>query len=228
MVLGVSTDIRPLSHEAPVRPTRYRASRVLVAHFDRSTSLVACHPRYFRGRRRWNRSPNTSRRRGRAPRQSRLVIYQRIIAASSQPDRRRGKAKVIDPLRPGVPTALSESPRSAAPCTVGATTCRPTSTTTPPTNRPKRSTAVGKRCAKIPSDSETLPTTESAYSCTAATSSTRSMHSRTRRDPKTCDNQIRLRPVASPCPVTIDLRARIRQAIFRSCSGSRECHRVAL
>ena len=40
--------------------------------------------------------------------------------------------KIIDPLRRGVPTALEESPSSAAPCTVDATTCRPASTATPP------------------------------------------------------------------------------------------------
>ena len=46
------------------------------------------------------------------------LIYQRIIAAYSQPDRRRGKTtmtKFIDPLRHGVPTALEESPSTAAP-----------------------------------------------------------------------------------------------------------------
>ena len=107
-----------------------------------------------------------------------------IIAAYSQPDRRRGKTmmtKIIDALRRGVPPRWRKSPSSAAPCTVGATTCWPTSTTTPPTDPPKRSTAVWKRYAEMPSDSATSPTTESAHSCTAATSSNRSMHSKTGR-----------------------------------------------
>ena len=160
------------------------------------------------------------------------LIYQRIIAAYSQPDRRRGKTmmtKIIDPLRRDVPTALEESPRSAAPCIVGATTCWPTSTITPPTDRPKRSTAVWKRHAETPSDYETSPTTESAHSCTAATSSNRSMHSKTGRPQKHLT--IKSGYAGSPCQVTIDSRTSHQilstttsphpPSYFRACSGSR-------
>ena len=107
-------------------------------------------------------------------------VYQRIIAAYSQPDRRRGKTMmttIIDSLRRGVPTGWKNSPNSAAPCTGAATTYWPTSTTTPPTAPPKPSTAASKHYAATPSDSATSPTTESAHYCTAATSPNRSMHS---------------------------------------------------
>ena len=85
-------------------------------------------------------------------------VYQRIIAAYSQPDRRRGKTMmtaIIDSLRRGVPAVLENWPNSAAPCTAAAPTCWPTSTTTPPTAPPKPSTAAWKPCAATPSDSET-------------------------------------------------------------------------
>jgi hypothetical protein len=80
-------------------------------------------------------------------------------------------------------------PNSAAPCTGAATMCWPTSTTTPPTDPPKPSTGGWKPYAETPSDSATSPTTDCAHCCTAATSSSRSMHSKTGRA---------IKPVAKP------------------------------
>ena len=101
-------------------------------------------------------------------------VYQRLIAAYSHPDRRRGKAMmtaIIDSLRRGYPPAWRNWPNSAAPCSAAAPTCWPTSTTTPPTAPPKPSTVAWKPYAETPSDSATSPTTDCAHSCTAATSS---------------------------------------------------------
>jgi transposase len=94
-------------------------------------------------------------------------IYQRIIAAHSHPDRRRGKtamATVIDPQRAAVPAGLKSWPNSAEPGSAETPTCCP-STTTPPTDPPKPSTDAWKRYAATLSAS---PLTEPDPYCTAA------------------------------------------------------------
>ena len=112
------------------------------------------------------------------------VIYQKIIAAYADPDRRRGKrvlAAVIDSIRRGVPAGLRRSPNSAAPYGADATTSSRSSTTTPPTDPPKPSTAAWKPYAATPSDSGISPIIESAHYSAAAHSTHSSMYSELRR-----------------------------------------------
>ena len=124
-------------------------------------------------------------------------VYQRIIAAYSQPDRRRGKSMMtalINSLRRGVPAGLEELSQ------LGRTLWRRRADVLaffdhqPPTAPPKPSTAAWKRCAATPSASATSPTTGCAHYCTAATSFNRSTHSKSGRAGKPrCNYGARLR-----------------------------------
>jgi transposase len=72
-------------------------------------------------------------------------VYQRIIAAYAQPDRRRSKTMmttIIDSLRHGVPATLEELAQLGRTLHRRPLTCWPTSTTTPPMGPPKRSVSV--------------------------------------------------------------------------------------
>lgn len=113
-------------------------------------------------------------------------VYQRIIAAYSHPDRRRGKTMmtaIIDSLRRGVPAVLEELAQ------LGRTRHRRRHdalaffdhhTSNGPTQAIK---AALKHCAATPSDSATSPTTAGAHCCTAAPCTHWSMHSELRRPP---------------------------------------------
>jgi transposase len=112
------------------------------------------------------------------------VIYQKIIAAYADSNRRRGKramTRLIDSIRRGVPAGLEEIAQLGRTLWRPVPTSWPSSTTTPPTDPPKPSTAAWKPCAATPSDSETSPITESAHYCTAAHSTHSSTHSELRR-----------------------------------------------
>ena len=98
-------------------------------------------------------------------------VYQRVIAAYADPNRRRRKnamITLIDPYAAARLPRLRNWPNWDAPCIAAALTSWHSSTTTSPTDPPKPSTAAWKPCAATPSDSETLPTTAGAHSSTAA------------------------------------------------------------
>ena len=126
-------------------------------------------------------------RRRRAPRRAGdlELIYQKIIAAYADPNRRRGKkamTAIIDSIRARrARRTRGDRPTRPHPVRAAATTSWPSSTTTPPTDPPKPSTDAWKPCAATPSDSETSPTTAGAHYCTAAHSTHSSMHSELRR-----------------------------------------------
>jgi transposase len=112
------------------------------------------------------------------------LIYQKIIAAYADPNRRRGKKAMtvlINSIRRAVPAGLEEIAGSAAPYGAAATTSWRSSTITPPTGPPRPSTVDSKRCAETPWDSGTSPTTAGAHSYTAELSTNSSMHSKLRR-----------------------------------------------
>ena len=90
-------------------------------------------------------------------------IYQRIVAAYREPDRKRGRElmqQLIGSLSHGVPTALHEVITLGRTLRRAPPTSWPTSTgPAPPTARPKRSTADSNTSAAPPSASATSPTT---------------------------------------------------------------------
>ena len=115
------------------------------------------------------------------------LIYQKIIAAYADPNRRRGKralAAVIDSIRRGVPAGLEEIAQ------LGRTLWRRRHDILAffdhhaSNGPPKPSTDAWKPYAATPSDSETSPTTEFAHCSTAAHSTHSSMHSELRRAAK--------------------------------------------
>ena len=112
------------------------------------------------------------------------VIYQKIIAAYADPNRRRGKhamTKLIDSIRRGVPAGLEEIAQ------LGRTLWRRRDDILAffdhhASNGPTE--AINGRLealAATPSDSATSPTTESAHYSTAAHSTHSSTHSELRR-----------------------------------------------
>ena len=112
------------------------------------------------------------------------LIYQKIIAAYADPNRRRGKkamTTLINSIRRAVPAGLEEIAQLGRTWPAAATTSWPSSTTTPPTAPPKPSTAAWKHCAATPSASATSPTTAGAHYYTAAPCTHSSMHSELRR-----------------------------------------------
>ena len=115
------------------------------------------------------------------------LIYQKIIAAYADPNRRRGKkamTRLIDSIRRGVPAGLEEIAQ------LGRTLWRRRADILAffdhhaSNGPPKPSTDAWKHCAATPSDSETSPTTAGAHYCTAAHSTHSSMHSELRRASK--------------------------------------------
>jgi hypothetical protein len=90
-------------------------------------------------------------------------IYQRMIAAYREPDRRHARQlmqAVIDSLSSGVPKALKELAASDAHSSAAPQMCSRTSTgPAPPTVPPKRSTAGSNTSAALRSGSATSPTT---------------------------------------------------------------------
>jgi hypothetical protein len=105
-------------------------------------------------------------------------FHQRLIAAYA-PDRRRVKtmSTMIDALCSGTPARLEELDRLGRPWGGAATTCWPTSTDHA-SNWPSK--AINGRLEALRRnalDSQTLPTTESAPYCTAATSPYKLSHS---------------------------------------------------
>ncbi|GAA4294294.1 transposase [Mycobacterium paraffinicum] len=118
------------------------------------------------------------------------VIYQKIIAAYADPNRRTGKqamTRLIESIRRGVPAGLDEIAQ------LGRTLWRRDilaffdhhasngPTEAPPTAPPRRSTAAWKPCAATRLDSATLSTTDGANCSTAEHSTHSSMHSELRR-----------------------------------------------
>ena len=90
-------------------------------------------------------------------------VYQRLIGAYREPDRRRGQqlmTALIDSVSRGVPNALTELITLGRTLKNGPRTCWPISTApAPETVRPRRSTADSSTCAAPPSASATSPTT---------------------------------------------------------------------
>jgi transposase len=109
------------------------------------------------------------------------VIYQKIIAAYADPNRRAGKeamTRLITSIRRGVPAGLDEIAQLGrtlmAPPRRHPGVLRP-----PPLQRAHRShqRPAWKHSAETPSDSATSPTTDCAHSYTAAHSTTPSTRS---------------------------------------------------